>query len=264
MAAVAARPEGAEFLRAFFFNNLVGRFTEVPGVGYASSHPGSPGTYLLQLPVLLLPWTLLVVAAAAAAWRRSSGGDRRSAWRFAVVSIVPGLLVLSAAATARDIYAAVLMPGFALLGGLWAARGGRGPGAPRPGDGEGDVRLPRQPSRSVLPPALLLAALHLGAPAPAAPVAVLLAGWAAGTALAARSWLAARGGRLGPALAGGVACWVVAWSLALRAPMIAKADTIAVAIQNAGICLIVTSDRYHSSQPPRYSHRRTRSRRQRW
>ena len=147
VAAVAARPEGAGFLKAFFFNNLVGRFTEVPGVGYARSHPGSPGTYLLQLPVLVLPWSFLVVAAAAAAWRRSSGGDRRSAWRFAVVSIVPGLLVLSAAATARDIYAAVVMPGFALLGGLSAHEAVGTPGAST-GRWRGRRRSLSAPSRS--------------------------------------------------------------------------------------------------------------------
>ena len=234
VAAVAARPEGAGFLKAFFFNNLVGRFTEVPGVGYARSHPGSPGTYLLQLPVLVLPWSFLVVAAAAAAWRRSSGGDRRSAWRFAVVSIVPGLLVLSAAATARDIYAAVVMPGFALLGGLWAHEAVGTPG-----------RLDRAMARAtsvfigavalLLPPALLLAVLRLGAPAPAAPVAVLLAGWAAGTALAARAWLAVRGGRLGPALALGVACWVVAWSCwaPLVFPVIDRAQDLAPVVRAA-------------------------------
>ena len=209
--AVAARPEGTSFLNAFFFNNLVGRFTEVPGVGYARSHPGSPATYLLQLPILLLPWSFLIVSAAAAAWRGSRVGARRSAWSFAAAAIVPGLVVLSAAATARDIYAALVMPGFALLGGLWAEGALSAPG-----------RLDRAMAKAtsvllgaaagLLPPALLLAVLHLKAPAPAAPVTVLIAGWAAATYLAARSWLAARGGSLESVLTRAVACWVVVWS----------------------------------------------------
>ena len=234
LVAVAARPEGASFLRAFFFNNLVGRFTEVPGIGYTRSHPGSPGTYLLQLPILLLPWTLLMVSAAVAAWRRSRTGALGSAWRFAVAAIVPGLVVLSAAATARDIYAAVVMPGFALLGGLWVEEA---VSARRRLDGTmtkatsvllGAVAI-------FLPPALLLGVLHLGAPAPAAPVVTLLAGWVVGTCLAVRSWLAARGGRLGSALAGAVACWVVAWSCwaPLVFPLIDRAQDLGPVVRAA-------------------------------
>ncbi|MGD1146769.1 MAG: glycosyltransferase family 39 protein [Thermoanaerobaculaceae bacterium] len=234
VAAVAARPDGASFLRAFFFNNLVGRFTEVPGVGYTRSHPGSPGTYLLLLPVLLLPWTLLMVSAMAAAWRGCGTGARRSAWRFAVAAIVPGLVVLSAAATARDIYAALMMPGFALLGGVWV---GEAVGAP----GRLDRTMVKATAVLIgavallLPPALFLAVLHLKAPAPAAPVATLLAGWAAGTYLAVRSWLAARGCRLGAALAGTVACWVIAWSCwaPLVFPVIDRAQDLAPVVRAA-------------------------------
>lgn len=211
VAAVAARPDGATYLRAFFVNNLLGRFTEIPGVGYTRSHPGSPGTYLAQLPVFLLPWTFLFVAAAVAAWRRSATGSERPAWRFAVASIVPGLLVLSASATARDIYAGVLMPGFAVLGGLWVASALAAPG-----------RLDRAMASAtivllaavafLLPPAILFAVARLGAPIPPVPVAVLSAGWIVGGVLAVRSWLASRRGRMGPALAGTAACWVVVWS----------------------------------------------------
>jgi hypothetical protein len=67
-----------------------------------------------------LPWTPLALYALARAWQqarapRSQGLTRRGAWRFALCAALPGLVVLSLAATARGIYAAPCMPGFALL-----------------------------------------------------------------------------------------------------------------------------------------------------
>ncbi len=235
--AVGARPEGAEYLRAFFVNNLFGRFTAMQGVGYTQSHPGWPGAYLVELPVYLLPWTLLLVAAAAAAWRAvrsavapgdAGAAHERAAWRFAVAASVPGLVVLSAAATMRDIYAGVLMPSFALLGGLWVARCLAAPG-----------RLDRAMARAtgvflaavalLLPPALLVAVLRLGAPAPPFAVLLVAAGWIGGVWLALRSWHAARRVRMGRFLVSATAAWVVAWSCwaPLVFPVIDRAQDIA-------------------------------------
>ncbi|MDD5562883.1 MAG: glycosyltransferase family 39 protein [Thermoanaerobaculaceae bacterium] len=235
--AVGARPDGAAELRAFFINNLFGRFTAMQGVGYTQSHPGWPGAYLVELPVYLLPWTFLMVAAVAAAWRAAGrpvgSGDAgaaagRAAWRFAAAAIVPGLAVLSAAATMRDIYAGVLMPSFALLGGLWAARALAAPG-----------RLDRAMARAtgaflaavafLLPPALLVAVLRLGAPAPGFAVLLLAAGWIAGAWLALRSWRAARRAQMGRFLATAATAWVVAWSCwaPLVFPVIDRAQDIA-------------------------------------
>ena len=228
VAAVGARPDGAGYLQAFFVNNLVGRFTQIPGVGYTRSHPGSPGAYLAQLPVFLLPWTFFFIAAAAAAWRRSATGSGRQAWRFAVASIVPGLVVLSASATARDIYAGVLMPGFALLGGVWVESALAAAG-----------RLDRLMAKAttgmlgavafLLPPAVLVAVVRLEAPMPPVPVVVLIGGWIGASTLAVRSWLATRRGRLGSSLAGAVACWIVAWSCwaPLAFPVINRSQDIA-------------------------------------
>ncbi len=241
--AVAARPDGAADLRAFFVNNLFGRFSAMPGVGYTTSHPGWPGAYLVELPVYLLPWTLLMVAAAAAAWRtlrRPGGGgepgaDRaRTAWRFTVAAIVGPLVVLSAAATMRDIYAGVLMPPLAVLGGLWAEAAIAAPG-----------RLDRAMARAtavfllavalLLPPGLLAAVLRLGAPAPAGVVLVLAAGWVAGAWLAARSWRAARRGEIGRFLAAAAAAWIVSWSCwaPLVFPVINRSQDIAPAARAA-------------------------------
>jgi 4-amino-4-deoxy-L-arabinose transferase-like glycosyltransferase len=115
---------GLDHLKTFFWNNLVGRFAAVdapPDLQYASAHRNSPGKYLLELPMYLFPWTLLVLAAARRAWRqrRASPRDNRAV-RFAIAASVPPLVVLSLAATARNIYLAPALPGIALLLAWWA------------------------------------------------------------------------------------------------------------------------------------------------
>ena len=125
VAAVAAQPDGAHSLRVLFWNNLYGRALPLAapaGENYSSGHPNSPGKYLLELPFYLLPWTLVGAAALAAAWRGARVANAaRAAWRFALCAAFPGLLLLSLATTARGIYAAPCMIGFALLIALWAA-----------------------------------------------------------------------------------------------------------------------------------------------
>jgi 4-amino-4-deoxy-L-arabinose transferase-like glycosyltransferase len=128
--AVAGTPGGAESLRVFFWDNVVGRFTalaETPGHDYAQGHLNWWGKYLVELPVYLLPWTVLGAAALARAWSevRLSAGSARSVmagtpWRFALCAFLPFLGILSLAATARDVYAAPAILGFALLVALWA------------------------------------------------------------------------------------------------------------------------------------------------
>ena len=124
VSAVAAHPDGARSLRVLFWNNLVGRALAVSSEAqfdYASGHRSSPGQYFLELPLYLLPWTVCAWYACKAAWRGAgAAGPRRAAWRFALCAALPGLLVLSLAATARSIYAAPCMIGFAMLIALWA------------------------------------------------------------------------------------------------------------------------------------------------
>ncbi len=123
--AVAARPNGSQLLRVLFWNNLLGRALPIAAearFNYASGHPNSPGKYFIELPLYLLPWSVLAGAAVCAAWQGvRRAGPHRSAWRFALCAALPGLLLLSLATTARGIYAAPCMVGFALLVGLWAA-----------------------------------------------------------------------------------------------------------------------------------------------
>jgi len=135
---VSVSSHGADALRALFWNNVVGRFTQVAGpdtIDYTLGHKNKPGKYFLELPVYLLPWTLLAVAAAWRAWGRLRAGVNRSTpWRFAISAIVPFLLLLTFAATARDIYAAPILLGFGLLIGLWLSElvvGGRRPSLSR-------------------------------------------------------------------------------------------------------------------------------------
>jgi 4-amino-4-deoxy-L-arabinose transferase-like glycosyltransferase len=116
--------DGPQHLKTFFWNNLVGRFAAVdapPELQYAAAHRNSPGKYLIELPVYLFPWTLLALAAARRAWRqrRTSRHDNRAV-RFAIAASLPPLVVLSLAATARNIYFAPALPGIALLIAWWA------------------------------------------------------------------------------------------------------------------------------------------------
>ena len=125
--------DGPEHLKIFFWNNLVGRFAAVdapPDLQYAAAHRNSPGKYLLELPVYLFPWTLLALAAARRAWRQRHAlrHDNRAV-RFAIAASLPSLVVLSLAATARNIYFAPALPGIALLIAWWARQILPGPDA---------------------------------------------------------------------------------------------------------------------------------------
>jgi 4-amino-4-deoxy-L-arabinose transferase-like glycosyltransferase len=121
---VAHRPQGVDELRTLFWFNLIGRFTRLnapPELNFSAGHRNSPGKYLLEAPVYLLPWTLLAVAALRRAWQRARlSAPGNFPWVFALAAILPATLLLSLAATARDIYYAPVLPAFALLIGLWA------------------------------------------------------------------------------------------------------------------------------------------------
>jgi 4-amino-4-deoxy-L-arabinose transferase-like glycosyltransferase len=121
--AVTQTPGGSDALLALFWHNVVGRFTKISApaaLDYSGGHKNTPGKYFIELPVYLLPWTLLVAAALRRAWDRVRiPGRAGTPWRFAVGAALPFLIVLSVAATARDIYSAPALLGFALLVALW-------------------------------------------------------------------------------------------------------------------------------------------------
>jgi 4-amino-4-deoxy-L-arabinose transferase-like glycosyltransferase len=127
--AVAQTAHGGESLRVLFWYNLAGRFTHISAPAayhYSSGHRNSFGKYFIELPVYLLPWTAL---AAAAAWRARNAarlaGARGTCWRFAIAASLPFLLLLSLAATARDIYAVPALLGVSLLVALHLAEAQR-------------------------------------------------------------------------------------------------------------------------------------------
>jgi hypothetical protein len=121
--AVTDTSNGKEALRALFWHNVVGRFTQVSApaaLDYSTGHKNSPGKYFIELPVYLLPWTLLVGAALRRSWDRVRiAGREGTPWRFALGAALPFLLVLSIAATARDIYSAPGLLGCGVLVALW-------------------------------------------------------------------------------------------------------------------------------------------------
>lgn len=121
--AVTRTPGGSDALLALFWHNIVGRFAKISAPAafdYSTGHKNTPGKYFIELPVYLLPWTLLVAAALRRAWERVRvPGRAGTPWRFAIGATFPFLIVLSVAATARDIYSAPALLGFGLLVALW-------------------------------------------------------------------------------------------------------------------------------------------------
>ena len=123
VAAVAAQTDGMHQLHIFFIDNVLGRFLPIASeAGYSQGHQNFPGKYLLELPPYLAPWLFLAMVAVRRAWTACrEAGPTRGAWRFAVAIIVPNLLLLSVSTTARGIYLAPVMCGWAVLIGLWCA-----------------------------------------------------------------------------------------------------------------------------------------------
>ena len=215
VSAVAAGPDGARSLRILFWNNLAGRLLPVAAdaqYDYASGHRNSPGSYFLELPLYLLPWTAFAAYALKSAWQgMRAAGPRRAAWRFALCVAFPGLLVLSLAATARGIYAAPCMIGFVLLIALSI----EGLAA----DGTAARRLRKGTAVLVLLAALLVlaasAALQwtvLRAPWPlylvSSCTAAVVAAWCAGLCLAPRATAPSQ-----PTVAARVQQFALAWCL---------------------------------------------------
>jgi len=131
--AVWRTAHGAEALRTLLWHNTMGRFTHIDAPAardYTTGHRNFTGKYLLELPLYLLPWTLITAAALVRAWRGMRAADAAGrAWRFALSASLPFLALLSLAATARDVYAAPALLGFGVLAGLWAQETERSPGA---------------------------------------------------------------------------------------------------------------------------------------
>ena len=143
-------PDGLAHLKVFFWNNLVGRFAHVDApteLQYAGAHRNSPGKYFLEMPIYLFPWIFCVVAAFGRTWQQR---PVPTAVRFAIAASLPSLLVLSLAATARNIYFAPAVVGIGLLLAWWVAEAAE---QPRPWD----IRALRATAATLLISAAVLA-----------------------------------------------------------------------------------------------------------
>jgi 4-amino-4-deoxy-L-arabinose transferase-like glycosyltransferase len=193
---VYVAPQGPEHLRVFLWDNLVGRFAHInapPGLQYTTGHRNFPGKYLLELPIYLFPWTLLIAAAVVRAWQARAdpahGNLRILRWAFS--ASLPPLLLLSVAATARNIYIAPLLPGVALLLAWWAREAITAPAL-------ADIIALRATAvllwlaTFVAVMAVLLAGFDagdiVGAPAPITAAAITLIGAGAAAVLARSAW----------------------------------------------------------------------------
>jgi len=119
--AVARHEDGARLLRIFLIDNTLGRLLPIATEDqYQLGHRNHVGKYLLELPYYLVPWTFAAIAALRWGYQqlRTTNTVRR-ALRFTALSILPGFLFLSLSKTARDVYVAPELLGFAMLLGLW-------------------------------------------------------------------------------------------------------------------------------------------------
>ncbi|MBS0396530.1 MAG: glycosyltransferase family 39 protein, partial [Proteobacteria bacterium] len=84
---VATGPDGRAALKVLYWYNLVGRAVPLGGpaeYAYAAGHGNSPGKYLLELPLYLLPWTALALASLRRLPRGLARRDAEgTAWRLA-------------------------------------------------------------------------------------------------------------------------------------------------------------------------------------
>jgi 4-amino-4-deoxy-L-arabinose transferase len=120
-------PGGAELLKITYWYNLVGRAIPLdvpPEVDYSSGHANWPGKYWVELPTYVYPWIGVLLAALVRTWRERGQVDAatRAGRRFALASCLLPLALMSVASTARGVYAAQALPGFALLFADWAVR----------------------------------------------------------------------------------------------------------------------------------------------
>ena len=116
------RDGGMDSLRGVFWDNQFGRFFTFSGADLPPDpyfvHKEPFYYYLLALPGMLLPWTLLVLPALVRWFRRGQGLDAPLAvfMRFALVAM---LLVLHASSAKVGIYAIPLLPLLFLMTAIW-------------------------------------------------------------------------------------------------------------------------------------------------
>ncbi len=106
---------GASYLYTFFMYNQVGRFIPV-GIIYKGGHVRPFYYYLLAIPALTAPFSLLLIPALAKI------RNQQSPDRFFLSWLAGGLLILSFSSTKREIYFLPMLPAMAMYITGWASR----------------------------------------------------------------------------------------------------------------------------------------------
>jgi len=196
---------GGAALRHFLLDQQLGRFLP-QATSYAGGHRRPLGYYLLQAPVVWLPWSPMLVLAGLWAGRRwgELEPSLRDGLRLLLATTLPVVVALSLAGTKRALYLDPILPEVALWVGAWMVSD-RGLGG-WPQAAERGFRALLLGLALVSP---LLALLHPG-PARAAAwgpaLALVLGVWA---------WRAPPRGLLEQRLATALAVWVLAVNLLL-------------------------------------------------
>jgi len=104
---------GPDIWHEWFWDNHVGRFS---GGATKLGHMQGPWYYLQVLPIYLLPWLVIILVGVKSMLTAFFRRQMTPASRVLAAWALGGLLVLSIAATKRDIYLSVLLPAFAMIG----------------------------------------------------------------------------------------------------------------------------------------------------
>ncbi|MBI2440416.1 MAG: glycosyltransferase family 39 protein [Lentisphaerae bacterium] len=111
---LALRQVGGPVLwHEWFWTNHMGRFL---GQARQLGHQQAPWYYLKIIPVYLLPWLAVIVLSVKNLLVSLGRRQMTPADRVLVAWALGGLLLLSLSATKREIYIAVLLPAFAMIG----------------------------------------------------------------------------------------------------------------------------------------------------
>jgi 4-amino-4-deoxy-L-arabinose transferase-like glycosyltransferase len=106
---------GSGYLHTFFIYNQIGRFIPAGSI-YTGGHVRPFYYYLVTVPALTAPFSLLLIPAAATARNLKDTEKLLYSW------LIGGLLILSISSTKREIYYLPMLPALAMIIAGWAAR----------------------------------------------------------------------------------------------------------------------------------------------
>jgi 4-amino-4-deoxy-L-arabinose transferase-like glycosyltransferase len=114
------RAAGWPAVQECLLNNTVGRFTHNQAGG-VYGHRQPVWYYLTAAPAVLLPWSLALPAMLKGGLLRRAGGNAAESRRLLFATFCLGVLLLSAAASKRELYLLPLLPAYAACVAWWLA-----------------------------------------------------------------------------------------------------------------------------------------------